>query len=215
MDSAISVRQRTDQSTKLSVVCPDLEFEEADSIEAGIDFTALVHTRLSPSVFDQSIDSFIQTDLVTERFENAEELSIRGIELLAEQQDWLGVNLRAGYSYLHSRNESHGADEKQQQYTPTHRMTLSADYTWRDAATVHVGAEYTADQFYHSRTIPRVRAEFEDFVVVGVNVSVPLVRNRLIAYAGADNVLDQNYEESYGIPQQGRFVYAGLKLSLP
>ncbi len=193
---------------------PDLDFERADSIEAGIDFTSLLHTRLSLSVFDQDIENFIQTDLITERFENVEALSIRGIEVLAEQQDWFGVNVRAGYSYLSSRDETPGSERKQQQYTPTHRMTLSADYTWRESATVHLGAEYTADQFYYSRTLPRVRDELDDFVVVDVNVSVPVWRNRLTVYAGADNVLDADYEESYGIPQQGRFVYAGLKLAL-
>ena len=43
----------------------------------------------------------------------------------------------------------------------------------------------------------------------------PLVGRRIEVYAGADNVLDADYEESYGIPQIGRFVYAGIKLHLP
>jgi len=194
---------------------PDLDFEQADSIEGGFDLQLTPHTRVSLSVFDQSVENFIQTDLITERFENVEELSLRGFELLGEQQDWLGVNVRAGYSYLSTRDETPGSDRKQQQYTPTHRMTLTADYNWRERIAFHLGAEYTADQFFYSRTIPRVRRELDDFFVMDVNVSVPLAGRRIEVYAGADNVLDADYEESYGIPQIGRFVYAGIKLHLP
>ncbi|MEQ8660986.1 MAG: TonB-dependent receptor, partial [Gammaproteobacteria bacterium] len=194
---------------------PDLDFERADSIEGGFDLTPMPGTRISLSVFDQQVEDFIQTDLITERFENVEELSLRGFELLGEQRDWRGVSMRAGYSYLSTRDATPGADRKQQQYTPTHRMTLAADYSWRERVSLHLGAEYTVDQYFYSRTIPRVRRELDDFFVLDVNVSVPLAGRRIELYAGADNVLDVAYEESYGIPQVGRFVYAGIKLHLP
>ncbi|MEQ8234383.1 MAG: TonB-dependent receptor plug domain-containing protein [Gammaproteobacteria bacterium] len=194
---------------------PDLDFEQADSIEAGFDLRLTPASRVSLSVFDQDVEDFIQTDLITERFENVQEISLRGFELLGEQRDWHGLSLRAGYSYLSTRDKTTGADRKQQQYTPTHRMTLAADYSWHERVSVHVGAEYTADQYFYSRTIPRVRDELDDFFVLDVNVSVPLVGRRVELYAGADNVLDADYEESYGIPQMGRFVYAGIKLHLP
>lgn len=96
-----------------------------------------------------------------------------------------------------------------------HRLTMSAGYVYRDFASLYVGAEYTADQYYYSRTLPLARAELDDFVVVDVNLSIPLPGGKGSVYAGADNILDENYEESYGIPQQGRFVYAGIKIHLP
>lgn len=194
---------------------PALAFEESDSIEGGFDVRMTPRTRLSLSVFDQDVEDFIQTDLITERFENVAELSLRGLEMLAEQRDWHGLNVRAGYSYLSTRDRTPGSERKQQQYTPAHRMTLSADYSWRERVSLHLGAEYTADQYAYSRTIPRVRRELVDFFVMDVNVSVPLLGKRIEIYAGADNVLDADYEESYGIPQTGRFVYAGIKLHLP
>ncbi|MGE0483362.1 MAG: TonB-dependent receptor plug domain-containing protein [Gammaproteobacteria bacterium] len=194
---------------------PALVFEQADSVEGGIEWRPGVATRLALTVFEQDVRNFIQTDLISERFENVAELDLRGVEVLGEQHDWFGVNLRAGYSYLWNRDRTPGTERKQQQYTPTHRMTLSADYTWRDTATLHLGAEYTADQFFYSRTTPLVRRELDDFLVVDVNVSVPLPGRRVQLYAGADNIFDADYAESYGIPQQGRFVFAGIKIHLP
>jgi len=29
-------------------------------------------------------------------------------------------------------------------------------------------------------------------------------------YAGVDNLFDEDYEESYGLPQAGRLLYTGL-----
>jgi len=31
---------------------------------------------------------------------------------------------------------------------------------------------------------------------------------------GANNLLDEDYAESYGLPQAGRMVYAGIEFSL-
>jgi vitamin B12 transporter len=33
-------------------------------------------------------------------------------------------------------------------------------------------------------------------------------------YLGADNVFDEDYEESYGFPQAGRFIYGGVVFNL-
>jgi len=35
----------------------------------------------------------------------------------------------------------------------------------------------------------------------------------LSVYLGADNLLDEDYEQSYGLPQPGRTAYAGLEYS--
>ncbi len=194
---------------------PGLGFEQADSIEGGLDWRTAAGPQVSLSVFAQDVEDFIQTDLISERFENVAELSLRGVEILAQRSDWFGFDVRAGYSYLWSRDKTPGSERVQQQYTPTHRLTASASYALRDAAIFYVAGEYTADQFYYSRTLPLVRAALDDFVVVDANVSIPLAGGRLSLYAGADNLLDENYAESYGIPQAGRFVYAGVKIHLP
>ena len=70
---------------------PDLVFEKADSVEAGVDLTA-GQRRLAFTLFDQDVENFIQTDIITERFENVAELSLRGLEVLVEQRDLVGLN---------------------------------------------------------------------------------------------------------------------------
>ena len=194
---------------------PALGFERADSIEGGLDWQPGARSQISLSAFAQDVEDFIQTDLISERFENVAELSLRGIEILAQHSDWFGFDVRAGYSYLWSRDKTPGSERQEQQYTPSHRLTASTSYALRNVAVLYVSGEYTADQFYYSRTLPLVRDELDDFVVIDANVSVPLAGGRMSLYAGADNLLDENYAESYGIPQAGRFVYAGIKIHLP
>jgi vitamin B12 transporter len=45
----------------------------------------------------------------------------------------------------------------------------------------------------------------------GVNVRVG---GEGIVYLGVSNLLDRNYETSYGFPQAGRFVYGGIELRI-
>ena len=194
---------------------PELNFERANSIEFGFDYEPHELFMVTATAFKQDIDDFIQTDLITERFENIAELSIDGFELAVQQREWHGLRWRSGYSYLSSRDENSDGTRKQQQYTPTHRLTVTFDYRFWKSANFHLDIEYTADQFYYARTFPTVRDELNDFTVVDTSISLPIARTGAAFYVGADNLFDVDYEESYGIPQMGRFVYAGFKLSLP
>ena len=37
------------------------------------------------------------------------------------------------------------------------------------------------------------------------------IKNKFTIYAGADNILDENYYQSYGYPLSGRYIYAGAE----
>jgi outer membrane receptor protein involved in Fe transport len=40
------------------------------------------------------------------------------------------------------------------------------------------------------------------------------VNNTATLYLGVDNLFDENYETSYGMPQAGRFVYGGIEFRM-
>jgi outer membrane receptor protein involved in Fe transport len=73
---------------------------------------------------------------------------------------------------------------------------------------------YVADQVFYSRTTPLERKESNDYTLVGLKLNQALLKGRLNLYLGADNILDKDYEESYGFPQAGRFIYGGVQVNL-
>jgi len=192
---------------------PDLTFESADGIEAGLDYTPDPF-RFALTWFRQDVEDFIQTDPITERFANVEALRFSGVEWLGEWRAPGGTSVRSGYSFLTSEDRSPGTLRDAQQYTPRHRMTLAADHAVSSRLRLHVQAEYTAGQVHYARTVLVRERALPDYLVVDANVAFSLPGGRAELYIGADNLFDANYAEAYGLPQPGRFVYAGLKARL-
>jgi len=53
-----------------------------------------------------------------------------------------------------------------------------------------------------------------DYTVVNLKLDQELLKGRLRLYLGADNLFDEDYEQSYGFPQAGRFIYGGIQVAL-
>jgi outer membrane receptor protein involved in Fe transport len=49
---------------------------------------------------------------------------------------------------------------------------------------------------------------------VDLNLRYDLPGRKIGLYVGADNLFDADYAESYGLPQAGRFVYGGIRITL-
>jgi outer membrane receptor protein involved in Fe transport len=50
-----------------------------------------------------------------------------------------------------------------------------------------------------------------DYAVINLKVTQKVLKEKLLLYAGADNLLNLEYEQSYGIPRPGRFVFGGAE----
>ncbi len=71
-----------------------------------------------------------------------------------------------------------------------------------------------ADQVFYSRTTPVEKKSLNDYTVVNLKLDQELLKGRLRLYLGADNLFDEDYEQSYGFPQAGRFIYGGIQVAL-
>ena len=72
---------------------------------------------------------------------------------------------------------------------------------------------HVSDQYYYSRREPLEKAKLGDYTLVSVKVGQRLLKDHLRLYLGADNIFDEDYEESYGVPQAGRFIYGGVEIA--
>ncbi len=148
-----------------------------------------------------------------ERFLNNDKYRFQGVELTAETR-WVDeLLLRAGYGYLHTEDRSSQWERDELQYRPEHKLTGEVKYGFDFGLSIYTSVMYLADQYYYSNTDQPIQRELGDYVVVDLKVDQEVIGDRWRLYAGADNLLDEDYEQSYGLPRAGRTVYAGTELS--
>lgn len=56
-----------------------------------------------------------------------------------------------------------------------------------------------------------VEQSLQDYTLVDINLSQPIIDDTLDVYLRVSNLLDENYYQSQALPQAGREVFAGIK----
>lgn len=68
-----------------------------------------------------------------------------------------------------------------------------------------------ADQVVNSRGDSVQQANLGDHTLVSVKLDWRLGSGPVTVYIGANNLLDEEYQESFDLPRAGRIVYVGLR----
>ncbi len=188
--------------------------EKSTGWEVGVDQDLGTSARLSITYFDSELKDEIFTTFPAPTFiatpANRTTVSQqRGVEVslnarLADQ--W---SLDAAYSYLDA--EENGVEEVRR---PEH--IASAALTWAapgDAASAtlvvrHNGASLD-DAFTDPSFVP-VRVQLDDYTLVNLNARVKLTE-RLSAFARADNLLGERYEQVFSFVSPGRSAVVGVE----
>jgi len=194
---------------------PNLKPEISYTYEGGVEQKLPFNSSISVTGFYTKAKNLIQTDQATGLSENLTEVKFTGVEVAAASQFMKGLLLRASYTYLDSKDESRaGRDELQ--YTPRDRVTMEAKYDFDFGLTPYCSVQYVGNQYFYTRNnvTPVQKMGLNDFVLVNVKLSQKILKDKITLYVGADNILDENYETSYGFPQAGRYIYGGLEFRL-
>ncbi|HOO39725.1 MAG TPA: TonB-dependent receptor [Deltaproteobacteria bacterium] len=193
---------------------PALTAETCYHYELGLDQELTDgETLLSLNTFIINAKDYIEKDNITEVQLNYESYRLRGFELELETQALDNLLFKAGYTYMFTRDLTSDSERDELQHRPQDKLTLEGTYTTGFGLKVYASYLYIANQYYYSKEEPLEKAKLNNINVVNVRFSQQLIREHLEMYAGATNLLDVDYEESYGIPQPGRTAYIGLKTS--
>jgi outer membrane cobalamin receptor len=173
------------------------------------------NSRMTLDGFYSIAKNFIQKDkLVTGLFQNYEEYIFRGIDIAFEIGCIENLMIRASYSYLHTKDLATKGKEELQ-YRPENRMALSVRYAFDFGLSANVSLLHVADQVYYSKNEVApgefLKGEMDDYTVVDVKLSQALWNDKLTLYVGAENILDEDYVETYALPQAGQFIFAGME----
>jgi len=188
----------------------DLTAERTMNYEAGIDQQLPAATTLALTGFLMDAKDFIEKSDATDRFENFERYRFEGVELAVENRFVDHLLLRATYSYLHSENRTSGGRRDVLQYRPRDKYTLEGRYVFPFGLTADASLLHVARQYFYNKDWT-LKKRLNDYTLVNLKLGQDLLEKRLNLYVGADNLLDEDYEQSYGLPQAGRTLYAGVE----
>ena len=194
---------------------PDLETEKSDNYELGIEQKLPWKSKVTLTGFLIDVKDYIEyIENVSTKYINNDEYEFKGVELTAENRYLDNLLLRAGYTYLYSKDESPDTERDELQYRPKHMVTFEGKYSFTFGLSAYMNVMHVADQVFYSRTAPLKQEELDDYTLVNLKFNQELLKGRLNLYLGADNIFDEDYEQSYGFPQAGRFIYGGIQVTL-
>ena len=196
---------------------PDLTTESSNNYELGIEQGLPWNSKVSVTGFYIDVKDYIESvpnASGVDVFQNNDKYRFQGAELAAETRFLKNLMARVGYTYMYTKDRSPDTEKTELQYRPRHMVTFEGKYSFNFGLSAYMNILYVADQVFYSRTTPLVRKESNDYTLVGLKLNQALLKGRLNLYLGADNILDKDYEESYGFPQAGRFIYGGVQVNL-
>jgi len=189
-----------------------LKAERSMHYEAGLEQALPANTLVTLTGFYTDISDFIEKDDTTGLNTNFQKYIFEGVEVTAENRTVQGLMVRAAYSYLYTRDLTTGGVRGELQYRPRHKVTVDTGYRFDFGLTAYASFAYVATQSFYNAAGDR--KELKDFGLVDAKLSQDILGDRVNLYIGARNLLDRDYEQSYGLPQAGRTVYGGVEVRL-
>ncbi|WIX31278.1 TonB-dependent receptor [Salinicola sp. JS01] len=185
---------------------PDLDAETSRNLEA---FWAIEHDawHARVSAFENRIDDLIAFDAAFVPY-NVDRARIRGVELSGGWQ-YAGLSLRA--SLTHQDPEDRDSGERLKRRARTFGR-LDADYAlgdWRYGATLRAAGDRRDTRY----TFPYGDTTVSGYGIVDLRTAWQ-VTPQVELSAKLDNAFDRDYTLAEGYNTQGRYVEAGVKLTL-
>jgi outer membrane receptor protein involved in Fe transport len=191
---------------------PSLKTERSYQYQVGVEQKLPGDSLISLTGFRTDAKDFIER--VDDIIDNYDEYRFYGVEVAAETRFVKDLVVRASYSYLDSEDKSSGATRDELQYRPKHKVSFEGWYDFPFGLTPYVSVQHVADQVTYDRVTNAIPYKMRNYTLVNVKLSQEVVKNRLKAYFGVNNIFDEDYETSYGFPQEGRFIYGGIQLNI-
>ena len=209
---------------------PDLKPEESVTFDIGFDWNPTPLLSISPTFFIRSSDNLIDYSLTpSSAIPNADNLitgeeyfyaqniansETRGIEIMAGSQLFSikshSLRLNAGYTYIKTTSDA-GTVSRYIANHPSHQILAGLNYS---------GSFFQLNTESSYRVRSPDAAEIvnafvpESYFVTNVKLSVLPFNNGVRMYTRVMNITDERYQEILGAPMPGRWIMAGIQLSL-
>ena len=209
---------------------PDLEPEQTDSRDAGVEYAALDgRLTLGATWFEQRFRNLIQYTFNTPspddpNYFNVGAARARGLEASAAAT--LGaLNVNASYTHTATRVTDDGFGEdmafqegRRMLRRPAHQASVGASMRMTRTMKALIDARYVGARddldFSDPEQWSGVRTSLDAYTVLDAGVVYGIARGSsptLDVSAGVRNLLDREYQEISGFPTPGRVLYLGIR----
>lgn len=197
-----------DQLFNTSSGNPELRAEHANGVDAGAEYRFGTASTIGASVFSTHARDFIER-LSGSPCENQDRYRFRGTELTIQTARVPRLDLRGTYSYLHSVSVTPDGT-RPLQTRPRHRGSL--EWIWSPIPSSSVrGAVYrTGSQLFDSRGATPVQMATDSYTLVDLGFTQRLARRFDLVF-DVTNLFDRLYDQSYGLPREGRAAVLTLR----
>lgn len=189
----------------------DLGEEKSNNYEIGVSQRLGGKTEVSLTGFYLDVDDYIEKD--DGPYENHDEYRFQGVEFSVETRAVDNLMLRAGYTYMESEDKSPDSEKDELQYRPENKLTLEGKYDFRYGFSAYMSLLHESDQYTYSRKSPLIKREMNDYTIINTRLEKSFFARKIVGYIGIDNLFDDDFEESYGLPREGRTFYGGIRVT--
>jgi outer membrane cobalamin receptor len=190
----------------------ELSPENSFHYEVGLIQKFPMSTQLHITGFYIKAKDYIEKNS-DDRYENNEQYLFRGIEMSISNHFMKELYLSLSYSYLDSEDKTDGSEKEELQHRPNHKVSGQANYSFPFGLNLHLDFLHVGRQFYYDsdNKAPLEKKRLNDYSIVNMKLTQQLPDNNISIYLGADNMFDEDYEQSYGLPRPGRRYFGGFE----
>ena len=188
---------------------PALSVERSNNYEVGVE-KGFIDSRIGLTAFLIDVTDYIEKIPPDDIFMNNDKYRFSGFEVTGETRLISDLMLKAGYTFMYTRDKSGQYDRDELQYRPEHKFTIQVKYDFDYGFSAYMSLLYIADQVYYSDVTPALKRELNDYTIVNLKLDKKLINDKLDLYLVVDNLFDKDYEQSLGFPQSGRMIYGGV-----
>ena len=187
---------------------PELRSEHANGVDVGAEYKLGAVSTVTVSLFSTHARDFIERH-PGEPFANQDRYRFRGSEVTVQTTRIPQLDLRGTYSFLDADSIT-PEGTRTLQTRPRHRGSFEGLWTPASRSTVR-GAVYQAgSQFFDARGSSTAQWEEGAYTLVDVGFRQQVMRRMEVAL-DVTNLFDRLYQQSYGLPREGRAVVLTLR----
>lgn len=141
-----------------------------------------------------------------------------GFETSLETALLKNLQIKLNYTLNVSRDFSLSSRDDVQ-YVPMHKLVLTGKYDFDFGLTPFVSVVYVGHSAVYTKPSGNTqlanqvfwKSYMGDYAVANLKLSQKVLKDKATVYIGVDNILDKDYEDTYGIPRPGRYIYGGFE----
>ncbi len=193
---------------------PNLEKEEAVNYEAGVRQNLPLKTFAEFNVYYSDVKHLIVSKELPsgdDQFQNVGKARYQGFEVNLNTEFVPRNNLGLSYTYLDAGDRSPNRKTGHLEETPKHKLYVSDLFKLTDRISLFGKVLWYSKQWYEDADTGEWKT-LSGFWTADAKIIVSLTKNLSIE-AGAKNILDKNYQLSYGFPRAGRTLFGVARLS--